>query len=741
MADKDISDIFDQAVGAPDPIDSAKHDDKDISQIFQDAHDQPSQAEVIAASQAPTSSGPGTNPQDWSKLQSLGQGTVQGATAGFSDELGGAEGAVQEKLLNALQGKKTDKSLGDLYKEYRDFQRQRNDAAQSANPKSNFTGNILGGIGAVAATGAGPALNTIKGTAALGGLTGLGTSNADLTDPNSDNLKQAALDTGIGAGAALLGKGVATAGGKLINQGARKLGQAGVNLLTKSTGDAIKKESADLAENIVEQIKSTKGNIGAAYQKILADNAGKKIDLSSVVENLQQRAAEMDTSLPEQARDKKAITNLILNLTQGPESEQITGFAPGAVKNADVVKGFIPSGTTPQGPNAQEMLEQEAQKLMEQNKQLGLPTSSQVTPSDDGSMVTRVLRSLNANGEPTAVAKTIPNTPGTPAFSSVTPNIQSEPFSQEINPITSTVRQGGSLTPDVADAGKLRTNLGTLANEKSLTTAGNNLADRTYSDLTNSLKDQVPGLADADNQYSAIKSVMKRLGINGAERMTPEDISSVLTKLKSGSPGRQIVNDAALNDLNTANPKLASSISDSVNNISSKQDLYNQAQSWGNLGLDSTLKGLAKAIGGSPSALGNLIGLAENKVAKTAAGALVQKALPSASSVTQRAFTSPVANEAAQTLAPQFISPFRAAASTEDNTQATATKVVSNLYNATDDSLRDVAGSLSKQPSVASYGQSLNKAIEENDTGAKNRAIFLIMQNPQARKMITPTEE
>jgi hypothetical protein len=69
-----------------------------------------------------------------------------------------------------------------------------------------------------------------------------------------------------------------------------------------------------------------------------------------------------------------------------------------------------------------------------------------------------------------------------------------------------------------------------------------------------------------------------------------------------------------------------------------------------------------------------------------------------------------------------------------------STHIAGSLYNATDDSLMNIANKLSKQPGMSYTSDYLKKAITDKDADAKNRAIFLIMQNSAARQLVSPGE-
>lgn len=115
--------------------------------------------------------GSAPSPAPVSKLESFGRGVAQGATLGFADEITGA-----------IESLFSDKS----YTQSRDESRAAYTAAEQANPLTSMAGNLGGSL----ATTIVPGLNVAKGagmagavkTAALGGgLTGLGSSEADLT--------------------------------------------------------------------------------------------------------------------------------------------------------------------------------------------------------------------------------------------------------------------------------------------------------------------------------------------------------------------------------------------------------------------------------------------------------------------------------------------------------------------------------------------------------------------------------
>lgn len=132
----------------------------------------------------------------------LARGGMQGASLGFGDE---ATGAAQSLMSN-----------GDKVKAYiqaRDKERADNATAQSAHPWAYGAGQVAGTlVSPLAAVGKG-----IAGASALGGLIGLGNSNADLTQGDvAGAAKDTAVGAAIGAGSAGLAKGLGSIGGNAI---------------------------------------------------------------------------------------------------------------------------------------------------------------------------------------------------------------------------------------------------------------------------------------------------------------------------------------------------------------------------------------------------------------------------------------------------------------------------------------------------------------------------------------------
>lgn len=159
----------------------------------------------------------GFEPMDQSgvpgRLESFGRGVAQGLTLGFSDEIvGGVESLFTDKT----------------YQRARDESRAANKTAEAAHGGYYLGGEITGGLaGGVAAVATLPASAPTLGTAVAGGagygaVSGLGSSEADLTTLKGENYLEAANDMAggalVGGAAGALGHGIVKGAGALIKR-------------------------------------------------------------------------------------------------------------------------------------------------------------------------------------------------------------------------------------------------------------------------------------------------------------------------------------------------------------------------------------------------------------------------------------------------------------------------------------------------------------------------------------------
>jgi hypothetical protein len=249
--------------------------------------------------------------------RALGRGGLQGITANFGDEIQGLIGQAAQRgvnltpdaVLDALRRHGVDlnkASEQDAYQYVRDADRQANAKAEADHGALYDAGQAGGGIASSFIPGLGVApgaglLGTTAKMAALGGLSGLGGSNADLT---RGEYGRAALDTavgaGVGGGAGALGYGIGQgfkwAGGKLIGSA---FGRAGAADARAAQIAAAKQVEEDLAKRSAAGIAARE-----AYKPALELRYAGKLD---TLEPTERAAAERLLS----EYDRKAAAGLL----------------------------------------------------------------------------------------------------------------------------------------------------------------------------------------------------------------------------------------------------------------------------------------------------------------------------------------------------------------------------------------------------------------------------------------------
>jgi len=248
-------------------------------------------------------------PEEVSELESGARGTLQGVTAGFSDEISGGIEALWEKA------KGDPSTFGELYKAKRDESREANKAAEKANPASYTTGNVAGAVGSAFIPGLGGA--TLGKLALQGAATGLGASEADLTE---GDVTGAAKDTAIGAGVGI----AAGLAGKLIGAGVNKAAPY-VKQAASSVGSSLQSGAEKLA------IKAT-GATGNQASKF-APSAGRELldqglikpldSAASIAERIGTRHSQAGAAIGDalETLEKRGVTGSVDNIVSVLEAQ------------------------------------------------------------------------------------------------------------------------------------------------------------------------------------------------------------------------------------------------------------------------------------------------------------------------------------------------------------------------------------------------------------------------------------
>lgn len=287
------------------------------------------------------------------ELKSLGRSAVQGLTLDFADEISGGA----EALGRATFGEDKFSDLLGNYKKYRDESRSNFKEAKESNPNLYLAGEIVGSILPSLATGGGLAVANIgkvgatqlakqlaKAGAIQGGASALGQSEADLTDPTTENLIQAGQDvaTGgaIGAGAGVLlpqaikGVGSLTNGIKnvgtftkgiaedvidvspnFVKRGVKAfdIAEQGIPVVGDKAKQILNKDSLKLSKDILDNIEKKYRTASKMVGKAISRSETVPKNTSSQLRRIQS-LIEDEKVIPE---DKKKLMD-ILDLYKSP---------------------------------------------------------------------------------------------------------------------------------------------------------------------------------------------------------------------------------------------------------------------------------------------------------------------------------------------------------------------------------------------------------------------------------------
>lgn len=273
--------------------------------------------------------------------KALAKGMASGATLGFSDEIvGGVKSLLNDKT----------------YAENRDEYRAERDVEQRKYPASKVIGNLMGGAVPAIATGGIGALSQapVITTATLGGMQGLGDSEADLTKGEG---KEAMIDTAWGAiSAATLAKifQVAPKVGQVLKESAGKMmekatgatGKFAKENFPKGTGRKMIDEGLgrffDSPANIAERAQSRMGDAGKLIDDAVLemDKSGQVITKDAILKKIKEKMSGMEFNSAQAPvmRQLESYMDDVQNAT--PNVSRIPNRSAGPPPSSD---GFTPS--------------------------------------------------------------------------------------------------------------------------------------------------------------------------------------------------------------------------------------------------------------------------------------------------------------------------------------------------------------------------------------------------------------
>ncbi len=672
------------------------------------------------------------------------RGGIQGLTSNFSDEAVGGLGAAGSAAIHL------DPSLEHLkqrYQELRDLERQKNDAAMKAHP-SMYRGADLGGavaqgfllptsglVGPItkSMSAAEKILQGAKIGGTVGGIAGLGSSNADLTQ---GDVKGAANDatTGAATGAAFGGllqggvegvKGGARLGGRILDnvlsrykptQIISKATQKGLEGTDLTSLEPHLNALEDTSKELASRALQTKTALQNDYTSILddAEKAGNKVDLNNFLDRLDKlKAKYKGVKDPEVQKEIGLIDDTIKNYTEGMPTE---------VEN---VVPYTKLKLNPAVPSGEDRVQEIINKELEKNRILGNGMKATVQKSEDGKLLTPMFS--NAQTPEIKVGTPIPNTPAIPKSYTGEP---AELMSKSIE------RQGGSPELDAKDVFKLQKLVGEKSANVLKTNDARQFGKLVDTDLAGEAEKAIPELPDMNKKYSAMSSALELLGLDandsliknvrtGELELNPKALGKIQQFIKANAEDSLSSNRAqqALK-LVTDNLEAAGLNTDALRKqIGVVGENFDLAKDIAGKGIHARLPVVnTKNLSWMGNFLGQQVNKAGNQYSKAAPALIGGEAQERASHEVQM----PEVPNAQKNFVPPAHS-----VTIENHAQQGE-----NVYDTTDNNLNSVAQKLRSTPGMEFKADSLEKAMQNNNQAQKNAIIFTLMQNPTTRKLL-----
>lgn len=607
-----------------------------------------------------------------SPAESFAREAVQGPTLGFNDELSGAAQTAMQAMTGGVD-KLSD--LKTLYTAYRDAERRKNQIAEKANPTASKAGMLTGGLATALVPGMGE-INSLKKAAAIGGLAGLGSSDADLT---KGEVGRAALDTGVGAGLGATVQKVIPGIGKAVSglkQSLEKRGEKATASGVRDLYSSLNPTNAEMGEFRAAQTPHT----GSAAEDI----AGMEdISLPKMINKyVRVKGGPEETERLVQARineieaKKKPLFDFAVQGLDSLKSDQISKL------NAD---GLVPK------------LNQLADDIALNQKDLSLEEKSKLAEQIKA-MYDNYLRPATQIPKIGADGNAILSTAGIEA-KDPTNLIHLDEMKKEFGKALG--NRGFSQAEQIAE--------GLMSNQNKAMLE----AKRQAYDV---VRDQITNVGDVIG--GNLGSSIKRLNLEESNLIKLQATANKAANAEAKSPGGGV----ATGIFGGAGASIGAGLGSLAAGPTG-------ATVGGGLGFAG---GLA-----AKSAMEDYLGQNVARAAQAASGAAKQKVGTLMSGAAQTiegvepqlgAVGKWVQDQADAGLVSNVSqkSPFR------------DQKDTSNLATYDNDQLSGVAGMLnnSDDSRLKTYGASLNKALQNGDMQSKNAAIFLIMQNPKARQQL-----
>ncbi len=696
-----------------------------------------------------------------SQLESGLRGGIQGATLGFGDEAAGGIGslaALPDTVSLGEEGLNVDfNPILEKYREVRDDVRSKNKLAEEANPKTYLGGNLAGGLATTVLTGG---LGTsVKGAALLGGAAGLGSSDAELTKPDAQQLTTAATDTTLGAGLGVALAGIPKGLGYLKNAAldttAGKAFQRGLQgeVIDGSFTNKVGKAAVDFSKKYSGKMQGLEQGLAKEKSQLIKGNQT-PIDLNDVRSNLESKLM----SISPEGQNVAGLGDIKQSVLQDVGD----AFGDKTVKELQQVSkmGSV-SKKYPKTESARELLEQEIAKekitaeALGQNIRHEIKESvgadgkkylTKITTSDEpigaaeklipvkddsGNIIDQILQKADDNYKTTAKAKTVEDIPGMPKRTVFTPKQETE-----IVEIINKVKNNEPITAEQASILK-----DTLENMKGV---------KGYKDISTidrALSEAQSGITSKLNELPGVKPVNEKLiNVNAAREAggIGSDFGKKPLDFNMEDPRQYNLND--LLHKAAGETSRAGVPSDKMSSMLSRlkkvdPNLVQEMESQ----IPKMLEDIQISQGLDPSFYFSKSGAAKQIVTKAAnpLGRGIKATGDLANKLTLGA--AKPAYEAAKIFSKEALPRFSSGVQTgigKDTSAADSSKLRTKFTDLDNDQLVEMAQRLRKSPGLEGVASKIEKASESGDPREKIQAEFLIQQNPNARKLIeNPNEE
>ena len=615
----------------------------------------------------------------------VGRGAAQGVTLGFKDEI---LGAIQAAMAKASK-EGDNKTWMELYHQYRDAERAKNEAAQKESPIAYGVGEFLGGFalpgGSVKTLG-----QAAKIGALIGGATGLGMSQADLT---KGEVQQAVADTAVGA---TLGAGLGTgfhAAGKYI-KGAPK-----ATPITPMTEEAAATEAPQIAGELGHQAPDLAPSNGVA-----TSNINEPVETEGGIAGVFKGAA------------KKA------EIKAGDDALQALGADKAAIEKELGVDsgGFL----TP--PEFRRGLGEEARKYI---KIVGGPDKIKKAIQEDISKNSQDKEKL-LDIIDLSVKQKLSN-----------PGAEMTPESIKLSKSSVSNQLAKIADKEVARLSNL--GRGTKEAQQNLRKKILEYAQRIQKNDTNP-KGLEQIRTDLQNDISSKAFLSRTEDLNDSLRLDKQYYFVVKKRLEElGDYAGQKLGQS-LKELNKEQ-----SILIDLGKISTNQQVQSKLGIHPSTFIAGGLGGLVGQGFGIPWHVGAMTGLAAKKTIEGVTGNPISA---SAQVLKSRTFGNLVAptfkgigqglEQKGETLLPATIpSTVEKAVKPPEKKVSPSADIGKKLYNLSDAQHQQFAQELLKDPATEHYGKVLAQRVESGDSVGKNAVLFAMAQNPKIRTMLKSDED